>query len=128
MSFNRLTYDTCTYKKDLAESVGVLDWVLDPIRYENDHKCRHELGLVGGTAVSHISGNLVDLESDLRGQTRIINRCGCHEWQPQAPGVPIKNDKTPPINTSMLHLPSCQMISYRSVPLPAPMGPGACGR
>jgi hypothetical protein len=24
-------------------------------------KCRHQLGFIGGTAVSHIQGNLVDL-------------------------------------------------------------------
>ena len=31
---------------------------------------RIELGKVKGTAVSHIKGNLVDLESDLKGTTR----------------------------------------------------------
>ena len=29
-----------------------------------------DLGVIGGTAVSHIRGNLVDLETDLRGTTR----------------------------------------------------------
>jgi hypothetical protein len=35
--------------------------------------------------------------------------------------TPIINDKTQPIDTTMLHLPSIQMISYRSVPFPPSM-------
>ena len=54
MSSNRLIYDTCAYKKTLDQSVGPLSYVLNPIKYENCNKCRMELGLVGGTAVSHI--------------------------------------------------------------------------
>ena len=34
-----------------------------------------ELGIVGGTGVSQIKGNLVDLENDLRGQTRSASQC-----------------------------------------------------
>ena len=70
MSFNRLMYDTCEYKTRIGESVGPLEYMLNPIRFENCNKCRMELGIVGGTAVSQIEGNLVDLENDLRGQTR----------------------------------------------------------
>jgi hypothetical protein len=40
-----------------------------------------------------------------------------------APGTPITNDKTPPIDTTLLHLPTVQMISYKSVPLPQAMSP-----
>ena len=31
-------------------------------RFENCNKCRIEFGVVGGTNVSHVNGNLVDLE------------------------------------------------------------------
>ena len=39
-------------------------------KYENDKRCHHKLGLVGGVEVGFIQRNLVDLESELRGQNR----------------------------------------------------------
>ena len=75
MSFNRLQYDNCAYTHQLHESVGTLAYILDPSRYENCNKCRMEFGLVGGTNVSHIKGNLVDLETDLKGITRLATKC-----------------------------------------------------
>lgn len=126
MSFNRLSYDSCTYTKDLKENVGILSYVLSPFRYEHQQKCRHELGLVGGTAVSHVDANLVDLESELRGQTRYLTKCIKTAATPLEQGQAIVNDKTQPINTNMKHLPPCQMISYRSVPLPPPMNSPHC--
>ena len=80
MSFNRTKYDTCNYKQDLQENVNTLSYVLAPIRYENENKCRHQLGFIGGTNVSHIKGNIVDLESELRGQTRLISKCGTNYY------------------------------------------------
>ena len=128
--------DSVTYCKRLQESVNTLDYVLDPIRFEHQHTCRHELGLVGGTAVSHIEGNLVDLESELRGQTRLLAKCPTNQWTPpdisgsggfwKGGSQLITNDKTEPINTRLKHLPACQMIGYRSVPLPPPMNLPTC--
>ena len=85
MSSNRLIYDTCAYKKTLDQSVGPLSYVLNPIKYENCNKCRMELGLVGGTAVSQIKGNLVDLENDLRGTTRSASSCPSKHYIPNCP-------------------------------------------
>ena len=36
---------------------GPLAYNLDPVRYENCNKCRMDLGVIGGTGVSHIRGN-----------------------------------------------------------------------
>ena len=36
MSWNRLSSDTCSYRNELAQSVGSLGWVLDPSRFENN--------------------------------------------------------------------------------------------
>lgn len=118
MSFNHLSSDTCTYSRRLNENMSVLSYLLSPYRYEHLNKCRHELGLVGGTAVSHVNGNMVDLESDLRGQTRYLSKCVKHQHAPIKEGDSIKNAKTEPIDTSKKHLPGCQMISYKQVPLP----------
>ena len=134
MSSNRLIYDTCAYKHELSQSVGPLQYVLNPIKFENANKCRMELGVVGGTAVSHVKGNLVDLETDLRGQTRRQTKCPTRLYQNPCPSGDINNCKPSNIHikgdpsqservieTKMLHLPSCQMIRYRPTPLPPPL-------
>lgn len=120
MSFNHLSDDHCTYSRRLKENVSILGYTMSPYRFEHKNKCRHELGLVGGTAVSHVQGNMVDLESDLRGQTRYSTKCVNRQYHPVPAGQPITNDKTKPIPTNNLHLPACQMISYKAVPLPPP--------
>jgi hypothetical protein len=125
MSFNRTKYDTCSYKQNLQENVNTLGYIISPMYYEHQNKCRHQLGLLGGTVVSHIKGNLVDLDSELRGQTRYVSKCGANMYVPTDDGI-IKNDKTPPIDTSMLHLPACQSIMYRSIPLPPKMQINHC--
>jgi hypothetical protein len=134
MSSNRLMYDTCAYKHELSQSVGPLEYVLNPMKYENCNKCRMELGLVGGAAVSHVKGNLVDLETDLRGQTRRTTKCPSKLYQNPCPTGDINNCKPQniqiqgdpsqtarQIDTQMLHLPSCQMIRYKPIPLPTAM-------
>ena len=139
MSSNRLSYDTCAYKKTLDQSVGPLSYQLNPIKYENCNKCRMELGLVGGNNVSQIKGNLVDLESDLRGTTRSASLCpskhyhpSCEdkigdECQPKSISVQEKAcGKANDIDTRLVHLPSCQMIRYKPVPLPPPMDIQSC--
>lgn len=134
MSSNRLIYDTCAYKHNLQQSVGPLEYVLNPMKFENSSKCRIDLGVIGGTAVSHVRGNLVDLETDLRGQTRRSTKCPTKLYQnpcPQGdinnckpgtiyiPGDPSQTERT--IDTTMLHLPSCQMMRYKPTPLPTAM-------
>jgi len=126
MSSNRLTLDAATYKRQLGESASILDWVMDQSAFESASKCRHELGLVGGSAVSHVAGNLVDLDSELRGQTRYVSWSKATQHRPHLPGAAIHNDKTPPIDTRPQHLRACQMFAYPAVPLPPPMTRAAC--
>jgi hypothetical protein len=80
-----------------------------------------ELGIVGGTAVSHISGNMVDLENDLRGANRPQTHCPSYQYLPtdgnQVQGKEyIKPVGHPVVDTNMNHLPNCQMIQYGNVP------------
>lgn len=134
MSFNRLKYDNCAYQHELSESVGTLSYVLDPMRFEHTNKCRFSLGLVGGNNVSLVSGNVVDLESDLRGITRLQSKCPTEKYLNPCPrgnmndcqpnqivikGTPTKQERV--VDTSKQHLNSCQMIRYKSIPLPPPM-------
>ena len=122
MSFNRLRYDNCAYTHELNESVGTLAYVLDPSKYENCNKCRMELGIIGGTNVSHIKGNLVDLENDLRNQTRAASKCPSLKYKPSS-GNSLQlsgNHCNAPRNVDLtpVHLPPCQMIRYPAMPLP----------
>lgn len=131
MSWNRMSHDACAYNKYLTQSVDPLGYHLDPIQFENCNKCRMEIGTLGGPNVSHIKGNMVDLENDLRGQTRPSTKCPSYKHQPNATNViqryeqykPVRHD---PINTTLKHLPPCQMIGYKSVPLTPPIKSSAC--
>ena len=131
MSSNRLMYDTCEYQTRLNESANTLNYTLNSMRNENCNKCRMELGTVGGTNVSHIKGNLVDLETDLLGITRKASLCptqkftsacargnmaNCHPENIVIKGENCGGNRV--IDTTPLHLKSCNMIRYKPTPMP----------
>jgi hypothetical protein len=133
MSFNRLAYDTCAYKQDLSENVSQISYVLDPLKYEHCQKCRHEIGLVGGTNVGVTKGNLVDLENDLFGINRPNTQCPSYKFTPRSDDIVqgkeyIKPVRHPQVDTSLMHLRSCQMIDYKEVPYPPAMQLFSCGK
>ncbi len=121
---NRLSYDACAYSQSVTQSVTPLSYMLDPIKYEHVDKCRIELGIVGGTAVSHINGNMVDLENSLLGIDRPGTQCAAYMWAPHAPGQPIQGREYvkpvchPKIDTTLRHLPKCQLSAYPGVQMP----------
>lgn len=117
MSFNRLSYDKSHYIKDINENTNVLKYIINENRYEHPSKCRHELGIHGGAVISRVQGNLVDMESELRGITRNLAVNMSDTIKPLDDEFMILNDKTQPIDTRKLHLPSCQMIDYNAVPM-----------
>ena len=88
MSSNRLIYDTCAYQKEMAKQCDQLTYILDPTKHYQEEPCRPELGIVGGNSVSIVKGNLVDLETDLRGLTRYNTRCQLQKnnWIPKSNG------------------------------------------
>jgi len=91
---------------------------------------RHILGVVGGNEVSVASGNLVDLESDLRGINIPNTFCPWREYQPPAANAKeIVRDNTKiklAINTTPQHLPAFQMWAYPGMPTPNPMKNEVC--
>lgn len=116
-----MTYDACSYQQQLFQSVAPHTYIMDPIKFNHSSKCRMELGIVGGTAVSHVNGNLVDLENDLRGQNRPLTHCAQYKYIPNGQGYVqgkeyIKPVQHPKVNTDMVHLKPCQMIHYGEVP------------
>jgi hypothetical protein len=122
MSFNRSYYDTCSHQIQQSNNVSILGHILNKDIHEHTKKCRHQLGWLGGNNVSHITGNLVDLESDLVGITRNISKCCNNAYVPSKDGK-IYNDKTTPIDTTPRHQPHCQAIAYQKIPLPQALRP-----
>ena len=105
MSHCRTSYDKCSYKKKLEESRGPFDYVMYQGKFQNSSKCRMEFGIMAGNEVS-MSGNLVDLESELRGQNNVLS--GCMDYSFDERKYPKK------------HLPTCKMANYERPAFPKP--------
>lgn len=123
MSFNRLIYDKCSYKQSLQESMKPGKYQLYPGKHNNFKNCRIDFGLIGGNNVSLYKGNLVDLESDLKGQTRQASLCSDKKFMPKYiqtydSGLPSgKID----CHSELNKLPTCSFTCYKPVvyaPLP----------
>lgn len=130
---NRLTYDTCAYMQELTQSVSPLSYSLDPMKFEHCKKCRPELGIVGGTNVSHPRANMVDVENNLRGADRPSTKCPKYKFLPSADMTIqgkeyIKPVRHPRLDTRTLHLTPCQMTSYPPVPATPRMDLFSCKR
>tara|TARA_B110000971_G_scaffold148270_1_gene151536 strand:- start:2471 stop:2857 length:387 start_codon:yes stop_codon:yes gene_type:complete len=120
MSSNRLIYDKCFYKQSVEQSVGTLEYLINPIKYENNKKCRHEFGLVGGPNASEIKGNKTDLESILKGMGNITTNCDKNKFNSHKKTVINGHAGTSKrvVDTSLNHYGSCQMLKYEAAPLP----------
>jgi hypothetical protein len=118
-----------------------------PQKYYHPNASRNALGLVGGNEVSQASGNLVDIESDLRGTTRDLSDAPARKYQPSCPlgsSAPVGPDLAPihgscppwpkqlvfterstgkvhTVSTQPRHLATTQMFSYPGVPAPEPI-------
>ena len=119
-----------------------------PQKFYHPNASRNALGLVGGNEVSVVTGNLVDLESDLRNITRDASHAPAKQYQPScalgqasasasaSPLAPIGGgcpdwpkrlvfaergtNKVVTVNTAPRHLPTTQYVSYPGVPAPEP--------
>jgi hypothetical protein len=122
------------------QSAGMFAYTQLPQKFENPNKCRNELGLVGGTEVTNISGNLVDLESDLFGITRVQSKCIARQYQPACPLGGQGCPDTPPsfsfrekatgavqtVNTTPRNLPACQNATLPGVGTPNTLRAETC--
>lgn len=122
------------------QSADAYSYVLIPEKWSNPNKCRNALGMVGGAEVSHVKGNLVDLESDLKGITRPQSKCNTKQYVPQCalggdncPDYPSQINYTDKstgenrvVNTEPNHLRTCQAWTYPGTPVPRPYGQETC--
>jgi hypothetical protein len=139
-SWNRIgSTDGATVRDQ--QSAGMFAYTQMPAKFENPSKCRNALGLVGGSEVSNISGNIVDLESDLLGITRVQSKCIARQYKPACPlGGSRECADTPPsftfmnkstgevrtVNTAPNHLPTCQMNTLPGMGSPEPLKTQSC--
>ena len=139
MSWNRLSADTCAYRNQLAQEVGEFAYVIDDCRYVHKTPKRFEFGIVAGNDVSIIGGKsssaMVDLESDLKGQTRLASKCPtlsyinpcpngdmntCKPQQVVIRGNPSNMGRV--VDTKLYHLPPAQMFRYTPIVVDPYMG------
>jgi hypothetical protein len=93
-------------------------------QYVNPRPQRHIVGIVGGNEASLIKGNMVDLESDLRGITIPITFAPWRQYQPPQQKKEIIRDNVKTsltIDIQKAHLPAYQMIGYPAVVAPYPI-------
>ena len=74
-SSNRLLYDTCSYQKYLYESTAPLNYNLFFGKHESCNKCR--------SGRFWTKPMLVDIESELRNQTRPLSHCDRFKYNPR---------------------------------------------
>lgn len=103
-----------------------------PEKFYHPNAGRNALGLVGGNEVSVVKGNLVDMESELRGITRDLSRFPPKQYQPTLPEgaswptsdltfVDRETEKPQQISMAPRHLPTIQITSFPGVPKPTPI-------
>ncbi len=138
-AWNRIGSTDMTTVKD-QQSQSMFAYTQIPVKFENPHKCRNALGLVGGSEVSNISGNMVDLESELLGITRSQTKCAARQYQPACPlggeGCPdyppsfVNVNKSTGaqemVDTTPRHLPTCQMQTLPGVGYPKDLTVATC--
>jgi hypothetical protein len=100
---NRLKYDDCAHLFAINQSTAPVSFVLDPVRYHHQKRCLPGVGIVGGTAVSHVTENLVDLENELRGQTRPFTKCPKFKYTPRNDNTIVAEEYIKPVKHPVLH-------------------------
>lgn len=106
-SSNRLKYDNCSYEKELYESTSPLAYQLYGGKFENCNKCLYDK--------FYMRYDLVDIETELRNQTRPLSKCDQFKYSPKCrkSGLCLSTfDKTVPVVLA----PEICPIVYNNIP------------
>jgi hypothetical protein len=81
-SFTRTSYDNCAINQKNNESAGPFQWLTDKNVVESKESC-----FLGAAPFMHnpynsIPAGSIDIESDLRGQTRLLSKCITDKYNP----------------------------------------------
>jgi len=104
---NRLIYDNCSYSKQLYESTSPLAYQLYFGKHENCNKCLHDKFWT--------RYQLVDIETELRNQTRPLSHCDQFKYHPdcEKSGLCLSTfDKDVPV----VYAPEVCPIIYNNIP------------
>lgn len=85
MSFNRLNYDTCEYKQNLAESIGPGDYMINKpnISCEPCYPFPPSIRLQHTGASVDMNQYMIDTDSELLGLTRKASKCPAKKYLPK---------------------------------------------
>jgi hypothetical protein len=72
----RLPYDPCAYNKSLTESVAPYEYTMYDGKFENCNRCVHD------RYTRPFDVDIVDVESELRNQTRLASNCPSRQYNP----------------------------------------------
>ena len=86
---NRRIYDDCYYKQQLHDSVNPFFYMMYEGKHENCNKCRKDK--------FYHPYDLVDVESELRNQTRPLSACGGWKYNPNTKRPACQTTKSQPI-------------------------------
>ncbi len=106
-SSNRLIYDNCSYQKQLYESTSPLAYQLYQGKHESCQKCLYDKFWT--------PYQLVDIETELRNQTRPLSHCDQFKYSPNCKrsGLCLSTfDKTVPV----VFAPEVCPIIYNNIP------------
>jgi hypothetical protein len=127
MSQSRNQYDCCEYSHTLSQSMGPYEHVMDVARYKHAQPCRMRQGVLGGNAVSHVGASVIDVENDLRGQTRPLTQCAAFKYLPSGRGYVQGRELVKPVKHPRIFdaprwdLRACDMIDPHN-PVPKQRG------
>lgn len=81
-SFTRSAYDECELKKSNSQSQASFKWATDMEIIESKESCFEASSPFMHNPFKSIPRDSVDIESELRGQTRNLSRCPEHKFDP----------------------------------------------
>jgi hypothetical protein len=81
-SFTRSAYDECELKKQFAENMASFQWATDCNVVESKESCFQGSAPFMHNPFKSIPKESVDIESELKGQTRNLSRCPEHKFDP----------------------------------------------
>jgi hypothetical protein len=83
-SFTKSLYDSCNINKKFQETTGPFNWIMDSV-YESNDNCYLDQAPFMHTNFFSIPLEKIDLESELRNQTRPLSRCPSQKYDPTKP-------------------------------------------
>jgi hypothetical protein len=90
-SFSRSLYDDCSLEKKNKESVAPFEWATDASVIESKKACYLSASPFMHNPFNSIPSSFVDIESELKGQTRNLSKCPENKFNPYNFKMPTFN-------------------------------------